>query len=128
MPFEAYPDSTKTIPPTITGPGPFSDPPRAGTSLMVFWEPTVSKSQSSEPRLLAVVETKREQATADRWIRKRRRTVGHGDAPDVGERHVDIGLIRRGAPLHAPVDAAFANPLLPDHLALAVGVDGVDHA
>ena len=52
MPFEAYPDSTKTIPPTITGPGPFSDPPRPGTSFTVFWEPTVSKSQSTAPFLV----------------------------------------------------------------------------
>src|SRR5262249_53096514 len=36
IPFEAYPDPTKRTPPTIAGPGPFSDPPRAGTSLTVL--------------------------------------------------------------------------------------------
>src|SRR2546422_2682771 len=36
IPFEAYPDPTKSIPPAIAGPGPFSDPPRAGTSLVVL--------------------------------------------------------------------------------------------
>src|SRR5947208_6829389 len=36
IPLAAYPDSTTTIPPAIAGPGPFRDPPRAGTSLTVL--------------------------------------------------------------------------------------------
>src|SRR5215510_1896775 len=75
-----------------------------------------------EPGLLAVVEAEREQAAADLWIGKRRRAVRYGDASEVGERDVDIGLVRRGAPLHAAVDAALANRLPPDHLALTVGI------
>ena len=35
MPFAAYPELTKSIPPAMAGPGPFREPPRAGTLFTV---------------------------------------------------------------------------------------------
>ena len=62
IPFEAYPEGTKSIPPAIAGPGPFNDPPRAGTSLTVLWLPTVSKSHTMAP---VVVEKARKCPSTD---------------------------------------------------------------
>src|SRR5580765_5806202 len=53
IPLAAYPDSTNSIPPAIAGPGPLSDPPRAGTSLTAFCGPVVSTSQITAPLVVA---------------------------------------------------------------------------
>src|SRR5262249_26522386 len=62
IPFEAYPEGTNIMPPAIAGPGPFNDPPRAGTSLTVLWLPTVSKSHTMAP---VVVEKARKCPSTD---------------------------------------------------------------
>src|SRR5258705_5216767 len=78
-----------------------------------------------EPDLLAVVESKREDAAARFRIGIGHRAVRDRNASEVGKRDVDIGLIGGGAPLHAAIDAALADAPLPEHRALPIRIDRV---
>ena len=71
------------------------------------------------PDLLAGLEAKREHAAATFGIGIGHHAVGNRDPADVGQRHVDIGLVGGRAPLHAAIDAALADAFLPEHCAIA---------
>ncbi len=80
------------------------------------------------PDLFAGLEAKREHTAAAFRIGIGHHAVGHRDPADVGERHIDIGCVGGRAPLHAAIDTALADAFLPEHCALSIGIDGVDHA
>src|SRR5262249_45952800 len=81
-----------------------------------------------EPDALAVLEAEREKAAAHFGIRLGRSAVRNVDAADVGQRDVDVGLIRGRAPLHAAVDPALADARLPQDGAVPIGINGMDDA
>src|SRR6185436_19671770 len=79
----------------------------------------------SLPHAPAAFETHCEHAATCLWIGNRGLAVGNREASKVGQRDVHVGSIGGRAPLHAAVDAALADPLLPEELATAIGIERV---